>query len=171
MIVAPLGNQARKSFSCGEPALDTWFKKQAGQDAKRGYASVFVALSDNDPETIIGFYSLSAASINLSALSQEYAKKLPRYPEIPAIRLGRFAVHKDFQRNNIGHLLLLDSIKRSCASEIAWAFFLVEAKNERARRFYEKFYFESFLDNNLIMWLTRKKAERIVSLVINDYPI
>lgn len=164
MIIAPLGNQDRKSFSCGEAALDTWFKKQAGQDAKRGYASVFVATPYNEPEMIIGFYSLSAASINLSAFPPEYSRKLPRYPEIPAIRLGRLAVRKAFQGNNIGHLLLLDSIKRSCVSEIAWAFFLVEAKDERARCFYEKFYFESFLDNNLIMWLKRKQAERIVAV-------
>lgn len=165
MIICQLGAQDRQSFSCGDTALDVWFRKYARQDAKRGYSSVFVALSEDDQEKVIGFYSISAASLNLAKLPEDYARELPHYPEIPAIRLGRLAVHKDFQRKGIGRLLLFDSLRRSCASEIAWAFFLVEAKDQSAQSFYEKFYFASFLDNQLFMWLSRKQAEKIVGLL------
>lgn len=165
MIICRLGNQDRQSFSCGYAALDIWFRKYAHQDAKRGYSSVFVALSEDDQEKVIGFYSVSAASLNLSKLPEDYARKLPRYPEVPAIGLGRLAVHKDCQGKGIGRLLLFDSLRRSCASEIAWAFFLVEAKDQSAQSFYEKFYFTSFMDNPLFMWLSRKQAEKIVGLL------
>lgn len=154
-----------ESFSCGKPELDIYLKKQAGQDKRRGYASVFVALEPGASERIIGFYTLSAASINLSRLPDDEIRKLPRYPEVPAIRLGRLAVDKSHQGQKIGQLLLLDSIRRSCASEIAWAFFLVEAMDEKARDFYKKFYFMVFADNEMAMWLKRKQADRLASML------
>lgn len=165
MIVCPLGNHDKTSFSCGEDAIDEWFRKQAGQDVKRGYSSVFVAVTEERSEKVIGFYSLSAASVNLSKLPEEYVKWLPRYPEIPAVRLGRLAVHKNFQGNGMGRILLFNGLKRCCTSDIAWAFFLVDCKNQGVRTFYRKFYFESFLDNNLMMWMQRKQAEKIVALI------
>lgn len=165
MIIATLADHDRQSFSCGAHELDSWLKKQAGKDARRGYASVFVASPDDDPKRIIGFYALSAASISLSRLSLEEAKKLPRYPDIPAVRLGRLAVDQAFQGKNIGKLLLMDAIRRATASEVAWAIFLVEAKNAKARAFYKRFYFSSFFDNDLAMWLKRKQAERIAAIL------
>lgn len=150
------------SFSCGDPKLDDYLKKQAAQDKRRGYASVFAAIENADSPRVIGFYTLSAASIDFSRLPIAEASRLPRYPQVPAVRLGRLAVDHAFQGRKLGSFMLLDALRRSCASEIAWAFFLVEAKNDRARAFYEKFYFTSFADNNLAMWLKRKQAERLV---------
>lgn len=58
-------------------------------------------------------------------------------------------------------LCVLDALKRSCASEIAWTFFLVEVKNECARAFYEEFYFNSFIEDHPAMWIKRKQTELI----------
>ncbi len=135
--IEPLGDQHnRTDFSCGVEALDRYLQKQAGQDASKHVAAVFVITPDAG--TIAGFYTLSAHVISLSDLPDNVAKKLPRYPNVPATLLGRLAVSKNFRGRNIGELLLLDAFRRVLAStrEVASAVVAVDAKDERAREFY-----------------------------------
>ena len=58
------------------------------------------------------------------------ARRMPRYPAVPAIRLGRLAVASAFQGSHVGSLLVLDALRRSCCNELAWAIFLVDAKED-----------------------------------------
>lgn len=153
----------RAAFRCGEIALDAYMQKQASQDMKRGFATIIVASDNNFPDCIVGFYTLSAASIVLHSLPENVARKMPRYPTVPAVRLGRLAVHEDFQGQHIGSLLLLDALRRSCQNELAWAVFLVDAKNDQVANFYKKMLFQPFLDNTRSLWIHRKQAERIVA--------
>ena len=81
--------------------------------------------------------------------------------------MGRLEVGTDYQGIGLGRMLVLNAIKRCCASEIAWALLLVDAKNERLKDFYARMYFNSFQDNDLHMWMKRKQAEKLASL-IND---
>ena len=76
--------------------------------------------------------------------------------------LGRLAVARSIQNQRIGSLLLFDALKRACANEIAWAVFLVEAKNERSAVFYEKFRFRRFHHAPHSLWITRKEAESLI---------
>ena len=73
----------RKGFSCGNTALDTYLQKQARQDAQRGFSTVIVATEEENPERIIGYYTLAAASVALDRLPEETRKTLPRYQDIP----------------------------------------------------------------------------------------
>ncbi len=155
----------RSGFTCGEPALDAYLHKQAGQDMRRGFATVIVARQMDNPKTVVGFYTLSAASILLTSLPDETARKMPRYPSVPAIRLGRLAVASSFQGQHIGSLLVLDALRRACRNELAWAVFLVEAKNEGAATFYEKFLFQRLEENRLLLWLHRKQLANLASLL------
>ena len=135
--IEPLaGRHKRAVFSCGVPALDRYLQKQAGQDVSKHVAAVFVITPDG--ETIAGFYTLSAHTVNLGDLTDDVAKKLPRYPNVPATLLGRLAVSLDFRGKGVGELLLVDAFKRVLAStqEIASAVVVVDAKDERARDFY-----------------------------------
>jgi GNAT superfamily N-acetyltransferase len=135
--IEPLaGRHKRAAFSCGVPALDRYLQKQAGQDVSEHVAAAFVITPDG--ETIAGFYTLSAHTVNLSDLPDEVAKKLPRYPNVPATLLGRLAVSLDFRGGGIGELLLVDAFKRVLGSihEVASAVVVVDAKDERAREFY-----------------------------------
>lgn len=59
----------RKGFSCGNTALDTYLQKQARQDAQRGFSTVIVATEEENPERIIGYYTLAAASVALDSTS------------------------------------------------------------------------------------------------------
>jgi len=156
----------RASFSCGELALDRYLKQQAGPDMRRGFATVVTACAKERPTSVIGYYTLSAASIPLSSLPDETRKKMPRYAVVPAIRLGRLAVDSSQQGQHIGSLLLLDALRRSCRNELAWAVFLVEAKNDELARSYRKFLFRPFAENTLFWWMHRKQAETLASSII-----
>ena len=87
LVIEPLGPEHdRASFSCGEPALDSYIRRQASQDARRRVAQVFVAVG-NAPGEIAGYYTLSAASFEKDELPADLAKRLPHYP-VPAAVLG-----------------------------------------------------------------------------------
>lgn len=135
--IEPLGNKHnRAAFACGVAALDHYLQKQASQDVSKRVAAAFVITPDG--ETIAGFYTLSAHVVSLGDLPTNVAKKLPRYPNVPATLLGRLAVSKDFRGRGVGELLLFDAFKRVLANtrEVASAVVVVDAKDDRAREFY-----------------------------------
>lgn len=89
----------------------------------------------------------------------------PRYPYVPIIRLDRLAVDKPIQGHNLGSFMLLHAIKQINASQIDWAFFLVNARNTVEAKFYEKFYFTRLADNSWRLWLGQKQANRLAEMV------
>lgn len=93
-------------------------------------------------KTIVGYYTLSSTSLQLAELPAQMVRKLPRYPLVPATLLGRLAVDRRHQGNGYGRFLLADALFRAAKNEIASFAVVVDAKDENARRFYER---ESFL--------------------------
>jgi GNAT superfamily N-acetyltransferase len=130
----------RASFSCGVDALDRYFRTQAGQDARRNMAATFVLVLDDG--AVVGFYTLSSTSILPLELPADIVRKLPRYPLVPATLLGRLAVDSRHRGKGYGRFLLADALFRCVRSEIASFAVVVDAKDDDARRFYER---ESFL--------------------------
>jgi GNAT superfamily N-acetyltransferase len=139
--VEALGPQHdRNSFASGVDALDRYLRNQAGQDARKNMAAPFVlALPDG---AIGGYYTLPATGVKLAELPPDTARKLPRYPLVPATLLGRLAVDRRQQGKGYGRFLLADALYRAARSEIASFAMIVDAKDDGARRFYER---ESFL--------------------------
>jgi GNAT superfamily N-acetyltransferase len=145
----PLGSQHdRRSFTCGVEALDRYLHHQAGQDIRNKVATVLVMV-DTESESIAGYYTLSAASVSLASLPPEIGKKLPRYPTLPAILLGRLAVDQRYRGRGLGELLLINALRRSLAlsDDLAAMAVLVDAKDDRARSFYERYGFLRLLDD------------------------
>ena len=151
----------RAAFLCGDGALDNYFAKVAGQDAKSKASAVFVLVEKNNFERVVGFYTLSSAIILAETLPRDLARKLPKYPNLPATLLGRLAVSKDFQGQNLGEILLVDALKRSFlqSHQIGSIAVTVDAKNERARLFYEKHDFIRFIDQPFRLFIPMKKIE------------
>lgn len=137
----------------GAHELPRYLKTQAGQDVRRRVARVFVCCAQGS-DTILGYYTLSALSIDLSSLHEDKSRKLPRHP-VPAALMGRLAVSRDAQGQGIGRLLLANAVRRSLAvsEEIAIHAMVVDAKGERARRFYEAFGFASLVGNHRRLYL------------------
>jgi GNAT superfamily N-acetyltransferase len=145
--IEPLSSDhGRAGFSCGNRSLDRYLKEQAGQDLRRGCSTPFVLLSERGDTTILGYYTLSSYGIDVGELPVEVAKKLPRYPLVPATLLGRLAVDRRFQGQGIGEFLLMDALHRALvqSAEIAAAAVVVDAIDAGAIKFYRHFGFVTF---------------------------
>lgn len=143
--IEPLGKQHdRATFTCGQPALDDWFRRRAGQDEKRNAARVFVAIDDE--RSVLGFYSLSSFTLAIDDLPDEIARKRPRYDAISAALIGRLARDQRVHRQGIGGLLLADAVRRILAASRSLAVFatVVKAKDDHAVSFYQNFGFRRF---------------------------
>jgi GNAT superfamily N-acetyltransferase len=133
--VVPLSAEHdRSTFASGSEPLDDYFLERVTQDIRRSVAACFVALTADD--RVVGYYTLASASLVLATLPPETARKLPRYPTIPSVRLGRLAVHQVFRGQGLGGAMLADALARAARSEIAAFAMTVDAKNEAALTFY-----------------------------------
>jgi len=161
-VCEPLGKQHdRTQFDCGVRVLNEYLTKYANQDVKRKAAAVFVMVDRAAPKRVIGFYTLCATSMELTSLPTELTKRLPRYPEIPAILVGRLA--RDIDYPSLGVLLLSDALSRCVrvAKEIAASVIVVDSKGEAATHFYAKFGFISLPKLTDRMFLPLQTAEKL----------
>lgn len=134
----------RKSFTSGVEPLDRYIRNQASQDARKNMAAPFVLVL---PDGMIGgYYTLSATAVKLAELPAETTRRLPRHPLVPATLLGRLAVDQRYRGQGYGRFLLADALFRAVRSDIASFAVIVDAKDEAARRFYERESFLSFPD-------------------------
>jgi GNAT superfamily N-acetyltransferase len=140
-VIEPLGpHHNRAAFSCGVPELDRYLHHQAGQDARRRIAAPFVLVMPDG--RIGGYYTLSATAVQLIELPAETARRLPRYPQVPAFLLGRLAVDRRYRGQGWGRFLLADALRRCVGSELAGFAVVVDAIDDEARGFYAR---EGFL--------------------------
>lgn len=138
----------RNDFNCGIETLNQYLQTQASQDAKKNVAVTYV-LTLPRSDNILGYYTLSSISIFPGELPNELIKKLPRYPVLPGILLGRLTVDIRSQGMSIGQYILIDALKRSLqvSSQIGIVAVIVDAKNENAVKFYQHFGFIQLPNN------------------------
>lgn len=141
----------RATFKSGAEPLDRYFHNQVSQDIKRRVTACFVAITQD--HRIAGYYTLSSASVLLSELPATLARKLPRYPSVPTVRMGRLAIDQDFKGQGLGGALLADALARAARSEIAAYAMLVDAKDETAAHFYRHHGFKSLPNQALTLFL------------------
>lgn len=135
------------SFQSENQQLDRYLKHTASQDCKRNIAVPYVVINLENTQTI-GYYSLSMNSIDLGELPDAIAKKLPKYPLIGVTLIGRLAVDKNYQGLGWGKLLLMDALHKSltASKQVASFAVVVEAIDEAAVKFYQRFDFQTFPD-------------------------
>ena len=161
-VVEPLGpKHDRAAFSCGVEILDAYLHKQAGQDLKKRVAVPFVITPDGT--TIAGYYTLSQYSVQLDEISAEVAKRLPKYPIVPATLLGRLAVSVAFRGQGHGATLLMDALYRTLqhSREVASAGVIVDAKDAAALAFYTKYGFLELLRIERRLFLPMGTVEQL----------
>lgn len=147
-------NHNKKNFCCGSVALDNYLKTQASQDIKKNVSISYVA-TFLDSADIIGYYTLVSIGIDVSNLPDEFTKKLPRYPMLPGILIGRLAIDSNHQGKKIGSYLLIDALKRSLliSDQIGINVVVVDAKDDKAAQFYRHYEFIEFPSNKLKLFL------------------
>lgn len=159
-----LRSHNRSAFSCGVDTLDRYLHRQARQDRDRKVAGVFVLL-DSETELIAGYYTLNSTSVELADLPVEVAEKLPRYPRLGATLIGRLAVDLRYQRQGTGRRLMLDALRRAWdhSEDIGSVAVIVDAKDDDARRFYEKYGFTRFPVQPFQLFLPMTQIRELLS--------
>ena len=147
----------RTAFNSDSEPLNRYLREQATQDVRRRVAACFVALADGS--RIAGYYTLASASLLLADLPASVGKKLPRYPTVPAVRLGRLAVDQAFKGQGLGGALLADALDRAVRSEIAAYALMVDAKDEAAAAFYRHHGFIALSDSPFTLFLPLATVE------------
>lgn len=137
---------SREQFCCEVQSLETYFRTQANQDLQRKVAAVFVLAEGS---SVVGYYTLSSYSIETGELTKEAQRRLPNYPKLPAVLIGRLARDSKWRGQGIGQLLLVDALKRCLenTSTVGAAAVVVEAENETALEFYREHGFPQFPDH------------------------
>lgn len=127
----------RETFDCGEPALNEFLRRHARQSHDLGGAKTFLAVSDADSQTILGFYSLSPGSVEYDRTPELVRRRLARH-DVPVFRLARLAVDRTIQGQGLGGQLLLAAGRRCllAAAEVGGVALLIDAKNEKVAGWY-----------------------------------
>jgi GNAT superfamily N-acetyltransferase len=160
VVIEPLtAAHDRRAFRCGVEALDDYLRRFARQHAAANVSRTYVAAVG---ATVRGFYSLAMSGIRRDNLPPEHAIRFPNFP-LPVARLARLAVDQRHQRQGLGELLLADALQRCLrlSLEIGMVGVIVDAKDERARGWYERYEFERLPDSPLTLWLPTAAIEHL----------
>ncbi|OHC75340.1 MAG: GNAT family N-acetyltransferase [Rhodospirillales bacterium RIFCSPLOWO2_12_FULL_58_28] len=154
----------RESFDCGDDNLNEYLRRHARKSHEQGGAKTFLAISEKDGKTILGFFSLSPASVEYSRTPDVVRRGLARY-DVPVFRLGRLAVHKTMQGKGLGGQLLLSAGRRCIlvAAEVGGVALLIDAKNNRAAGWYATYGAVPLLDAPLSLLLPFSTIEKALA--------
>lgn len=130
----------RAAFDCGSQPLDEYLARFARQNHELGGAKTFVAVPVDEPAIVLGYYSISPASLVYDRVPTAVTKGLARH-EVPAFRLGRLAVDRSVQGLGLGGQLLLAAGTRALAvaAQVGGVAMLIDAKDERAAAWYQRY--------------------------------
>lgn len=144
----------RQTFTCGIAELDEYLHRFAAQQSKKGVTLVWVLVDTEQPSTILGYYSLSAAQVDVAQLDAHTQSKLPRYP-VPCFRMGRLAASSAHQNTGIGRILIGCAVERCLAARkhVAAYALLVDAKSKNAKSFYGHYGFIACSGNPMTLYL------------------
>lgn len=151
----------RAAFKCGDQALDRYFQTQVTQDIRRHVTNCFVAI-EVATGLLTAYYTLAATSIPTPDLPREQIKRLPRYPTIPAVRIGRLAVDRRFRKRGLGAALLADAARRTLEAPPAAFALVVDAKNDQAIAFYQHHGFIPFVSQPRTLFLPLATAATVL---------
>ena len=143
----------RTQFDCGIPVLNTYLQKTARQHISKGMSRTFVLVNNDNPKTILGFYTLSICEIESDYLPREIAKKYP--DQVPAVKLARLAVSIKHQQKGYGNYLIGSAVEKVIliSENVGIIGLFVDAKDNHAKGYYEQFGFISLQGNPLILFL------------------
>ena len=144
----------RDAFDCGNAALNEFVRRYARQVHDQGGAKTFLAVADNDGERILGFYSLSPASVDYASTPNIIKRSLARH-DVPVFRLARLAVDRTMQGQGLGGQLLLSAGRRClrASQEVGGVALLIDAKNEGVASWYASYGALPLLDAPLSLLL------------------
>ena len=127
------------NFTCGHEDLDRFLIRYAIGNQQANASQTYLGLHGTE---VIGFYSLVFGEVAYVDAPDRLTKGLAHHP-VPIMLLARLAVSTAWQGRRMGSGLLKDAMLRTLqAADIGGTLaFAVHAKDESAKRFYERFGF------------------------------
>ena len=162
-----LADHDRSAFASGNERIDNYFRQTVSQDVKRSYAACYV-LIDKASARLAGFYTLSSHSIALTELAADVARKLPRYPSVPAVLIGWLGRDLSFRGQHVGAMLLAGAITRLAAAPIGIHAICADAIDDAAAAFYREHQFMPFASRQYSLYLPMKTA--VALLLVTTKP-
>lgn len=152
----------RDSFDCGNEALNQFFQQTARQHIQKGISRTFVLIDTEQAEIVLGFFTLSLCEVRSEKLPPKFAKKYPSL--VPGVKLARLAVAKSSQRQGIGAILMIEAMQRAVvvADNAGIVGLFVDAKDDAAKAYYERYGFISLQDKPLEMFLPLQTLAQII---------
>jgi GNAT superfamily N-acetyltransferase len=143
----------REAFSCGKAPLDDFIRRLVTQYEKRNLGRTYVADQPGET-TVCGYYTLASGALAFEKLPKKSGKRLPKHP-VPVVLLARLAVDQTAQGRGLGERLLIDALRRcvDLADELGIHAVEVDAIDQQAKVFYERYGFAPLLDNELHLFL------------------
>ncbi|MCJ2068570.1 GNAT family N-acetyltransferase [Methylobacterium sp. J-030] len=152
-VIEPLPkSHDRRGFVSGNARVDAYFRHTVSQDVKRCYAACFVA-RDMATGRVGGFYTLSSNSVPLTDVPDGLARKLPRYPTVPAVLMGWLGRDDAFRGRGLGAALVFDAIRTVATAPIASHALFADAIDAPAARFYAELGFVPLTDKPMRLFL------------------
>ena len=149
-------------FDCGNEALNGFLQRFAFLSQQSQSARTYVTLTDSGE--VAGYYTLAYGSVEHEDAPARTKKGLARHP-VPVMILARLAVARKFQGVGLGKALLRDASLRTLqAADIAGLrAIVVHAKDDDAKRFYQRYQFEPFTSDPLKLTLLLKDLRALVA--------
>ena len=144
----------RMGFDCGSELLNRYLRQTAHQHIQKGISRTLVLVDSTNPVEIIGFFTLTLCQVQAEVIPLAFSKKYPA--KLPGIKLARLAVAKQWQHQGIGQILMVEAMQRALlVAETAGGIGLfVDAKDDYAVNYYQRYGFVSLPDSPLEMFLS-----------------
>ena len=165
-VEAPIAaHHDRKRFDCGNPDLNAYLQRFARQNHESGGAKCFVAVARDAPERVLGFYTLSPASLAYARVPDILRRGLGRY-DVPVYRLGRLATDLVVQGQGLGGKLIIAAGERALlvAQHVGGVALLIDAKDERAAAWYTSYGALALPETPLTLLLPLKTIEAAITV-------
>ncbi len=162
--IEPLGKRHdRSGFDCGSEALNRFLRDFARQNQEENVGRTYVLVRPGD-RRVLGFHTLTVATVERETLAAEEARRLPRYP-VPVARLARLGVDLSARGEGLGAMLLVHALELAVkVSEVVGIFAIeVQAKDAVAREFYEHFGFRALRDEEQHLYLSIRAARKALA--------
>jgi GNAT superfamily N-acetyltransferase len=153
-------DHVREGFDCGVPALDEFLRQYARQNDRKGLSRTFVATRPGEAD-VLGYLTIRVGQVGCEELPEEETRRLPRYP-VPVLHVARLAVDRRARGTGLGERLLMFALQKAldAAEELGIWGVEVIAKDEAARRFYERYGFKPLLDDPQHLYISLKTVRK-----------
>ncbi|MFE4467581.1 GNAT family N-acetyltransferase [Leifsonia sp. NPDC056824] len=141
----------RSEFDCGDPRVNDWFRRHAGQSHRSSNTRTVLAVTG---DRVVGFHSSQVGTMSRGEVAEAFGVGRSRYPK-PAILLAQLGVDKSMQGKGLGMRLLVHALANflTVADKVGVEVVLVDALSTELCAFYRKMGFRSLEDRHLRMFM------------------